>query len=463
MNILDVLTGPWAIQPDTLLEIQAIYAAHARGERADLPAIEARLGRPLANEQKPYQVQDGVAIVDVFGVMAKRMNLFQAISGGTSTEIAGSQIRAAAADASVKAIILRFDTPGGTVDGTQAFGEIIREAATQKPVVAWVDNMAQSAGYWAASAADAIYVGAKTASLGSIGVVAIHRDISAAESASGIKTTEITAGQYKRIASEFGPLSDAGRAEMQAKVDALYKIFVDQVAQYRGISPEQVLAMMADGRIFLAAEAIDRSLADGFMSLDGLIAGLASGELPLVRRGLGTPPKPASAHAPQAAAPTPTQGDRAMDMATLRADHPDLVTALLEEGRQAGASDERARILGIEAQAAGLPGHEALVASLKADGKTTPEQAAVQVLSAERGALSSRAKAMHEDAPKAAPHAAAPKEESGTLNLDNLPIEDRCKAQWDASADLRAEFASLAAYTAFTKNQASGRARVLSK
>src|SRR5574338_10182 len=59
MNLLDVLTGPWAIQPDKLLEIQAIYAAHARGERADLPAIAARLGRPLDNSQNNRGCQMG--------------------------------------------------------------------------------------------------------------------------------------------------------------------------------------------------------------------------------------------------------------------------------------------------------------------------------------------------------------------------------------------------------------------
>src|SRR5574338_312407 len=389
MNLLDVLTGPWAIQPDKLLEIQAIYAAHARGERADLPAIAARLGQPLDNKQnnRGYQMAGDVAVVPLSGVLAKKMNLFADISGGTSTEMIGAAVRAAAADPKARAIVLAVDSPGGTVDGTQALAATVRAAA-----------------------GDAVYAGAATDMLCSIGVVATHKDISAAEAQNGTKTTEIVAGKYKRAASQYAPLSADGAASIQAKVDELYAIFVADVARYRGVSTEQVLADMADGRTFIAAEAIDRGLADGLMPLDRLIAGLSSGELPHQRRGLGLPPKPASAKAPQATAPIPTQGDRAMDMATLRADHPDLVTALLDEGRQAGASAERSRILGIEAQAAGLPGHEALIASLKADGKTTPEQAAFQDLAAERGSLASRA-----------------------------------------------------AYTAYTKNQAAGRARVLAK
>src|SRR5574337_388217 len=422
MNLLDVLTGPWAIQPDKLLEIQAIYAAHARGERADLPAIAARLGRPLDNSQnnRGYQLAGDVAVVPLSGVLAKKMNLFADISGGSSTEMIGAAVRAAAADPKARAIVLAVDSPGGTVDGTQALAATVRAA---------------------------------------IGVVATHKDISAAEAKMGVKTTEIVAGKYKRAASQYAPLSADGAASIQAKVAAPYAIFVADVARYRGVSTEQVLADMADGRTFMAAEAIDRGLADGLMPLDRLIAGLSSGELPHQRRGLGLPPKPASAKAPQATAPIPTQGDRAMDMATLRADHPDLVTALLEEGRQAGASAERSRILGIEAQAAGLPGHEALIASLKADGKTTPEQAAVQVLAAERGSLASRAPPLNADAPAPAP----PNEEPSASSLDHLPVEERCKAHWDSNADLRGEFSSLAAYTAYTKNQAAGRARVLAK
>src|SRR5574337_207515 len=394
MNLLDVLTGPWAIPPDKLLEIQAIYAAHARGERADLPAIAARLGQPLDNKQnnRGYQMAGDVAVVPLSGVLAKKMNLFADISGGTSTEMIGAAVRAAAADPKARAIVLAVDSPGGTVDGTQALAATVRAAAGAKPTVAWVDGQAASAAYWVAAAADAVYAGAATDVLGSIGVVATHKDISAAEAQMGIK----------------------------AKVDELYAIFVADVARYRGVSTEQVLADMADGRTFMAAEAIDRGLADGLMPLDRLIAGLSSGELPHQRRGLGLPPKPASAKAPQATAPIPTQGDRAMDMATLRADHPDLVTALPDEGRQPGAS-------------------------------------------AERGSLASRAAALNADAPAPAPHAAAPNEEPSASSLDHLPVEERCKAHWDSNADLRGEFSSLAAYTAYTKNQAAGRARVLAK
>ena len=66
MKLLDIITAPWAIEPAKLLEIQAIYATHLRGEKIDIPAVEARLGRPLDNtQQKGYAIQDGVAILSL--------------------------------------------------------------------------------------------------------------------------------------------------------------------------------------------------------------------------------------------------------------------------------------------------------------------------------------------------------------------------------------------------------------
>ena len=77
MRVIDVLNSPWAIVPDKLQEIQAIYATHLRGEKIDIKGIEAKLGQPLQNKEQGYEVIDGVAVIPVDGVVSKRMNLFQ--------------------------------------------------------------------------------------------------------------------------------------------------------------------------------------------------------------------------------------------------------------------------------------------------------------------------------------------------------------------------------------------------
>src|SRR3990167_8876447 len=116
MKILDILAAPWAIDPTKLIELQSIYATHMRGDKIDIAAVEARLGRPLANEPKAYDIVDGVAVLPIEGVIAKRMNLFSQISGGTSTQLAANSLRAVLADPAVHSIILSIDSPGGTVD-----------------------------------------------------------------------------------------------------------------------------------------------------------------------------------------------------------------------------------------------------------------------------------------------------------------------------------------------------------
>ena len=379
MKLLDVITAPWAIQPANLLEIQAIYATHLRGEKIDIAGVEARLGRPLANEPKPYEVIDGVAVLAIDGVLAKRANMFMQISGGTSMELAARDLQAAVDDNSVHSIILAIDSPGGTVDGTQTLANAVANARASKPVVALASGTMASAAYWVGSAAQAVYVTDGTTLVGSIGVVATHRDMSGAEAQQGVKTTEVYAGQYKRIASAYEPLTKAGRQSIQDQVDYTYSLFVSAVAQHRGISEETVLKDMADGRVFMGQQAIDAGLVDGVSTLGALIAQLNSSRIS------GQPTRAGVAH---------IQKEVTMNREQLAAQHPELLQAVLAEG----ATAERSRIQAVEGQS--IPGHDALITALKFDGKSTAGDAAVAVLAAERQTRTAQASALASDAPQ---------------------------------------------------------------
>jgi signal peptide peptidase SppA len=275
MNILDILTSPWAIQPEKLLEIQAIYATYMRGDPIDIEAVEKRLGRPLANEHAPYVNRDGVAVIQMHGIIAKRMNLFSQISGGVSTELAAQDLAAAINDPAVHSIILHMDSPGGTADGTQALARTIMAARDSgKQIAALADGTMASAAYWIGSAAHQVFMSDGTTQVGSIGVVASHTDLSGYEAKLGVKTTEIYAGQYKRIASSYAPLSAEGKQTIQDQVDYLYAVFVADVAAQRGVSEETVLKSMADGRVFIGQQALDAGLVDGVSTLEALVAEL---------------------------------------------------------------------------------------------------------------------------------------------------------------------------------------------
>lgn len=386
MKITDVLNAPWAIEPAKLLEIQGIYETHLRGDKIDISAVEASIGRPLDNKKTTYQVVDGVALLPIEGVMAKKMNLFAQISGGTSTQIIRNQLTEAINDPTVHSVILTIDTPGGTVDGTQMLADAIRSAGAIKPVVSFASGCMCSAGYWAGSAAKKIYISDLTTAVGSIGVVTSHVDVSRAEEARGVKTTEITAGKYKRIASQYGPLTADGLSSIQEQLNYIYSIFVDSVAENRGVSSEKVLADMADGRVFVGQQAIDAGLVDGVSTLDALISQLNADRMK-------SPAKP-SQRAGAAQSSNHKQGNTMPTAEQLAAEHPEAAAALRAEG----ASAERDRIKAIEEQL--VPGHEALVNSMKFDGKSNAGDVAIAVLAAEKNSREAAAKAMINDAPK---------------------------------------------------------------
>jgi signal peptide peptidase SppA len=458
MKLIDIVNGFWAITPDMLDEIQSIYRAHVRGPKIDISAIEASLGRPLKNEKRGYEVIDNVAILPIDGVVSKRMNLFAQISGGISTELLKRDFAQAMADPTVKGVIMAIDSPGGTVSGVAEVAKFIREARGTKPIYAWSDGQMCSGAIWFGSSADRVYISSGTVLTGSVGVLAKHVDVSQAEEKQGIKTTEITAGSYKRIASQYGPLTADGRADIQEKADLIYSEFINDIAANRGVSVDEVLTRMADGRVFVGRQAIEAGLVDGVATLEDLIAAINQQQ------------------APAGVARAANQKGQIMTLDQMRAEHPDLVAAIVAEStegmiaaadlqqqiataRAEGAAGERARIQAVEEQL--IPGHEALIAALKFDGQTTAATAAQQVLAAEKGARTAALSVIESSANPIVP--AAEGGQGGTID-PNAPIEERAKAQWDKDPGMRAEFGDkFESYLAYAKATDSGRARVLGK
>lgn len=448
MTLLDLLHAPWAILPERLELIHAIYQARLAGEPLDRPAIEAQLGRQLGSVQPAYEVIDGVAVLPIQGVLAPKANLFTDISGGASAQMLAREVQRAAADPAVRALVLSVDSPGGAVHGIPELGAAVSAANRVKPVVTLSDAQIASAAYWVGSAAREVFVTGPTVLAGSIGVVITHKDTSRAQEMRGVRVTEVSAGKFKRIASENGPLTPEGRATLEAQAGHLYDLFVETVAANRGVSTDTVLADMADGRIFFGRQAIDAGLVDGMTSLDELIARLArdtSRITPSSRRAAASSVAPhvAVIQAAQGASMPPEQSDQtstnqAITQATatavaqavasltpeaLEQSNPQLAATL----RQQGAAAERQRITDVRAQV--LPGHEALIERLAFDGTTTGPQAAMAVLAAERQTLSAAAAAHAADAPPAANHAAAPADEGTELTKEQQAAKAKAHAK----------------------------------
>lgn len=467
MKLLDILNSPWAILPEKLREIQSIYMTHLRGEKIDIKAIEAQMGKPLNNERKNYDVISGVAILPIEGIIAKKMNLFSKISGGVSSQIVSNDFREIMDPnrKDIKAVILNIDSPGGVVDGTQELAKLIASYRGQKPIVTYSDGMMASAAYWIGAAADQIYISGDNVEVGSIGVVTQHIDVSGWESKNGIKTTEITAGKYKRIATEYAPLSESGRAYIQDILDHIYSAFIQDVADFRGTSVDQVLENMADGRIFLGQKTIQAGLVDGVSTLDELITRLAAGVADKI-----------TVATTVGVTRLETRKEKGNNMEQkieitkdyILTNHADIAEAFriegynkgLEDGKKIGAEAERKRIQDVEAQL--IPGHEALINMLKFDGKTTGPEAAVAVLCAERGIKKAYLENIKADAPDPVKR---PAEVDHMSTVDqSAPIEERAKAEWDKSVDIRNEFSGdYDTYLAFRKADDAGRVKILKK
>lgn len=502
MRVIDVLNSPWAIIPEKLLEIRAIYETHLRGEKIDIAAVEARLGQPLANRQTPYRVERGVAIIEMDGVIAKKMNLFSKMSGGVSTQLVARDLKDALDNPGVNSILLVVDSPGGTVDGTQELAQLVHQAGGIKPVIAYADGLMASAAYYIGSAANEVWLSSDNTLTGSIGVVTTHVDYSKAEERAGIKTTEIYAGKYKRIASDVQPLTDEGRDYLQAQVDRMYETFVHDVARFRAVSPETVLADMADGRIWIGRQGIDQGLADGLATLDEVVGRMAAGEfrarddtarsrvtvlpagVPRTVIGASVPGAVSAGVAAGRAIQHHDQEKPIMTKDEILAKYPEAATALhaeghaqgkqegyqaglkdgVEQGRQEGANAERERIQTVQAQS--MPGHEALIEQLKFDGKTTGPEAAVQVLAAEKGKLSTRLKDIEADADEAAKAAATRHSDLGgqgtqrasLAGMTEEQIKEACTKEWQADVGgcrTKAGYMSLAGYIAGRKREAA--------
>lgn len=474
MNLTELLTKPWAILPESLREIHLIYEAHLKGERPDLSAIEARLGRPLKNEQPIYTVREGgVAVLAVEGVIAPKANMFTDISGGVSAQLLVKQINSLAADTRVKAVVQVIDSPGGSVYGIPEWADAIGQLAETKPVVTLSDAQIASAAYWGGAAANAVYLTGVTAQAGSIGVYA-RMALSQADPTS----IEFVRGKYKRNGINGQAPSPEYMAYFEGYLDHMYSVFVEAVAKFRGTKTDTVLEHMADGRMFTGQQAIDAGLVDGFSTVDAMVEQLATNPEAYAKRRkakvfLAAASQASAASVQQPIPPSkPSQG-AFMNRAELAAQHPELLQALLAEGEAAGfakgAAAECARIKSVEA--ALIPGHEQLIASLKFDGKTTGGDAALAVNAAERTLREKQVEATNKAAPSPAPQTAAPAVQAAAeaqaaaekARLEGLPADERCKAQWEANASLRSEFGSLAAFTAFTKASEGGQVKVLGK
>jgi protease-4 len=214
-----------------------------------------------------------IAIVEVEGMLLNMK------SGGlmqpTENEVSRftQEMERAAADPAVKAVVLRVNSPGGTVTASDIMYETVRrfKAQTKKPVVASLQDVAASGAYYVACASDRI-VAHPTSIVGSIGVIFNAYTFAGTMEKLGVKSEAIKSGPLKDMGSPFKDLDPQARAVMQGMVDEYYKRFVDVVTSNRPARDSETLKLTTDGRVFSGARAVELGLADKTGLLDDAIA-----------------------------------------------------------------------------------------------------------------------------------------------------------------------------------------------
>ncbi|HEU4889067.1 MAG TPA: signal peptide peptidase SppA [Thermoanaerobaculia bacterium] len=178
-----------------------------------------------------------------------------------------------AGNATVKAIVIRINSPGGAIAPSQEIYSAIRRtrADTKKPIVASMDSVAASGGYYIAAACDQIVANPGTIT-GSIGVILQWFNTKELIQWAKLKPETITSGALKDAGSPFRELTEAERAYFQDIVTQLHTQFVRDVAKGRSAKMKQEeVARIADGRIFTGEQALQLKLVDELGSIDDAV------------------------------------------------------------------------------------------------------------------------------------------------------------------------------------------------
>ncbi len=217
----------------------------------------AQAGASVARRNKPV-----VAVVHAAGPIHLGRSSSTPLSGrSVGSDSIGTALRAAAKDDSVKAVVLRVDSPGGSYVASDAIRrEVLALRRTGRPVVASMANVAASGGYYIAMPADRVLASAGTIT-GSIGVLAGKQVIREMLERVGVRRESVSAGRYADMFSSDRPFDEGEWTRLESWLDRVYDDFTSKAAEDRGM-PVENLRVVARGRVWTGADALRHGLVD---------------------------------------------------------------------------------------------------------------------------------------------------------------------------------------------------------
>jgi protease-4 len=230
---------------------------------------------PLATHVSGPLVGPAVAVIDVGGPIVSGESPEFSLTGGTAVAASSSivkLVKQAARDPQVKAIVLRVDSPGGSVIGSDEIYHALKQAG--KPVVASMGSLAASGGYYVSMAAEHIVAHPDTLT-GSIGVISEFTNIQGLYEKLGLRSEIVKSGENKDFGAQTVPFTEADRTLWQAVIDETYDSFVNIIADNRGMTAEEV-KKLADGRVYTGRQAYAAKLVDQLGYFDDAVDKAAS-------------------------------------------------------------------------------------------------------------------------------------------------------------------------------------------
>ncbi|MFC1604884.1 signal peptide peptidase SppA [Planctomycetota bacterium] len=232
----------------------------------ELVPTDRQLGESQIQKDAGWFVSDKIAIIDVDGLLANKRKGGWMRSGENPVSLFIEKLDKAAADRSVKAVVLRLNSPGGTVAATDIMYHHLRQFRQQtgKPVIACVLGVGCSGAYYIACGCDGI-IAQPSGVVGNIGTIFQTFSVAGTMEKIGVKAVTIKSGELKDMASPLHDLSDDERKVLEGIIEHLSEQFFEVVREGRKKIDEQKLS---DGRVFTAQQALQQGLIDKIGYLD---------------------------------------------------------------------------------------------------------------------------------------------------------------------------------------------------
>ena len=211
------------------------------------------------------------AVVSISGSLVTKSNWLTRVFGMTGYDEISNAVAAASQAEGISQILLDIDSPGGSANGVeQAADTISKVNADGMPVTAWTGGSMASAAYWLGSSAGAVY-STPMASVGSIGVIAVHQEASKMMKDMGIKPTVFRSGPYKALGGPYEALDEKAIEYIQGKIDSMADHLMSTVAENRGRTTDHIKSVAGDGREFFGKDAVGIGLVDGLHSFEEVV------------------------------------------------------------------------------------------------------------------------------------------------------------------------------------------------